>query len=319
MSWWWRYTRIIQDPTTGESDYAQQVSGNINVELLNFTFVLTLCLNLRICNNFPWAVIYFLYPFMLFGWIIHLCDHFNFFMHSYMYSLISQVWSSIQAGCYSITSDISLYLQRRPLRPRHSWLVCTRPFKRYLSGELCFHLIWFFVPSPVDSERALLHRQPPRTAILFFYSSPIFPPSPLPPHNYWRLCPQPIALKVHSMSSLTHLRRHRKERGCHWDNTRRNKVMFRGKHSLGIVLYLCSLTHFLFLLFLFLLFRQSPPWFSFVVCLCFVCLMTPSLFCVPCFFCFFCISSGNESFIPSEIQQLKVWSCAGSDCCRLRL
>lgn len=42
------------------------------------------------------------------------------------------------------------------------------------------------------------------------------------------------------MSSLTHLRRQRKERGCHWDNTRRNKVMFRGKHSLGIVLPLFS-------------------------------------------------------------------------------
>lgn len=46
------------------------------------------------------------------------------------------------------------------------------------------------------------------------------------------------------------------ERGCHWDNTRRNKVMFRGKHSLGIVLYLCSLTDFLFFLFLFPLFRH---------------------------------------------------------------
>lgn len=115
------------------------------------------------------------------------------------------------------------------------------------------------------------------------------------------------------MSSLTHLRRQRKERGCHWDNTRRNKVMFRGKHSLGTVLYLCSLTQFLFLLFLFLLFRHiSSLFFASVVCLCFVCLMNPSLFCAPCFF----FASPVVIFIFEKAKAQTV-SCPGSDCCRL--
>lgn len=111
------------------------------------------------------------------------------------------------------------------------------------------------------------------------------------------------------MSSLTHLRRQRKERGCHWDNTRRNKVMFRGKHSLGIVLYLCSLTQFLFLLFLFLLFRHISSLF-FLRRVSVFCVLDDSisLLCSP-----FLFASPMVIF-PSETQTV---SCPGSDCCRL--
>lgn len=124
------------------------------------------------------------------------------------------------------------------------------------------------------------------------------------------LPPQPIALKVHSMSSLTHLRRQRKERGCHWDNTRRNKVMFRGKHSLGIVLYLCSLTQFLFLLFLFLLFRHFPSFIFFLRRVSVFCVLDDSISLLCSLFLF---ASPMVIFFPSEI---KSSNCPGSDCCR---
>lgn len=141
--------------------------------------------------------------------------------------------------------------------------MCTDPLASSASYFLVDFVFIFFV-----------RHQPLRTASFFCSSSLILYPLP---HNYRCLCPQPIALKVHGMSSLTHLRRQRKERGGHWDNTRRNKVMFRGKHSLGIVLYLFS--HPPFCSFLLLLFRHVffPPFFP-SLCVCFVCLMTPSFF-----------------------------------------
>lgn len=117
------------------------------------------------------------------------------------------------------------------------------------------------------------------------------------------------------MSSLTHLRRQRKERGCHWDNTRRNKVMFRGKHSLGIVLYLCSLTEFLFFLFPFLLFKHISSLFPSIVCLCFVCLMTHLFFVFP---VSFCTSNGNFSFRKQKLKLTRLVrysmcsACAGA-------
>ncbi len=113
------------------------------------------------------------------------------------------------------------------------------------------------------------------------------------------------------MSSLTHLRRQRKERGCHWDNTRRNKVMFRGKHSLGIVLYFCSLTQFLFLLSLFLLFRH--------ICFFFL-LRRASVFCVLddsiSLLCSLFLLHLQKSFFLQKSKAQTV-SCPGSDCCRL--
>lgn len=168
--------------------------------------------------------------------------------------------------------------------------MCTNPSLVKYSSELCFYFSCRL--SPLDSKRAL-RRQPWRTAILFFTPLQFFPP---PFHiTTDAFAPQPIALKVHSMSSLTHLRRQRKERGCHWDNRRRNKVMFRGKHSLGIVLYLCSLTQF-----------SVPPLpFSFCSDIFppFIFLRRVSVFCVLddsisllCSLFSFCISNGNFSF-----------------------
>lgn len=246
-------------------------------ETFQFHIHFFLCLLFFFFSRISSWVWWFFYPFLWFLFftsIVNICDHLiSFFMHSLIYEVMGQVWSSILGGFRSkrwtfFGSACTFF-----------FLQCKCPFVLWHLSALRFDLCACCPSRP--SWSATNHRG----LLFFFFFAPLkfffsFPP-PLP-LNYYCLCPQPIALKVHSMSSLTHLRR--KERGCRWDNTRRNKVMFRGKHSLGIVLYLCFLTQFLSLLFLFFLFRRFLL-FSPLLCVCVLCAWWLHLL----FFFYFCL------------------------------